>query len=86
PEAKRPSLAENIVSLGALQLSSYLLPVAIAAYTTRVLGIEAWGRVALVQLVLGYFTLVVGWGFSWSATRKIAALHDDQVEISTWSS
>lgn len=82
PEAKRPSLVENIVSLGALQLSSYLLPVAIAAYTARVLGIEAWGRVALVQLVLTYFTLVVSWGFSWSATRKIAALHDNEAEIS----
>lgn len=82
PEAKRPSLAENIVSLGALQLSSYLLPLAIAAYTARVLGIEAWGRVALVQLVLTYFTLVISWGFSWSATRKIAALHDNEAEIS----
>ncbi len=82
PEAKRPSLVENILSLGALQLSSYLLPVAIAAYTARVLGIEAWGRVALVQLVLTYFTLVISWGFSWSATRKIAALHDNEAEIS----
>jgi O-antigen/teichoic acid export membrane protein len=78
----RPSLIENIMALGALQISSYVIPVLTAAYSARVLGSEAWGRVALVQVVLTYFTLVISWGFSWSATRKIASLHDDNGEIS----
>ncbi|MGQ4274348.1 oligosaccharide flippase family protein [Terrihabitans sp. B22-R8] len=76
------SLLSNIMALGVLQISSYVIPVLIAAYSARVLGVETWGRVALVQLVLGYFSLVVSWGFSWSATRKIAAAQDDPDEVS----
>ncbi|KTR06923.1 hypothetical protein NS365_05690 [Aureimonas ureilytica] len=78
----RAGLIGNITALGFLQISAYVLPLAIAAYTTRVLGVADWGHVALTQMVLSFFCLVVSWGFSWSATRKIAAIGDDPHEVS----
>jgi O-antigen/teichoic acid export membrane protein len=74
---KRPSLIANISALAALQLSTYLLPLITVSYTARVLGVAFWGKIALVQGVLAYFALFINWGFPWSATRKIAASHDD---------
>lgn len=81
-DTARAGLIGNITALGFLQISAYVLPLAIAAYTTRVLGLEDWGHVAMTQLVLGFFCLFVSWGFSWSATRKIAAIGDDPAEVS----
>lgn len=70
-------LGHNIAALGAVQIAGYLFPLITTPYVTRVLGAEAWGTVALVQIVIGYFILVINWGFGWSGTRKIAAYRDD---------
>lgn len=68
-----PRLRHNIAALGSIQIAGYLLPLITLPYLTRVLGVEAWGTVALVQIVIGYFTLITNWGFGISGTRKIAA-------------
>lgn len=54
-----------------------VLPLLTVPYLTRVLGVDIWGRVAFAQIVLGYFSQVVAWGFGWSGTRKVAVLRDD---------
>jgi PST family polysaccharide transporter len=51
-------------------------------YVTRVLGVEAWGTLALVQVVIGYFTMVTNWGFGMSGTRKVAAHRNDPDRLS----
>lgn len=86
---KKPNLFHNIVALGSVQAASLLLPIVTLPYLTRTLGVEAWGQVAFVQIVLGYFSLVINWGFSLSATRKVSALRDNieqlsAVFIATW--
>ena len=85
----KPSLIHNILALSSVQLISYLLPLVTVPYLTRVLGVEAWGTVSLVNIVIGYFTLVTNWGFNLSATRKISTNRNDleklsQIFISTW--
>ena len=80
---KKPNLFHNILALGSVQAASLLLPMITLPYVTRVLGVEAWGEVAFVQIVLGYFSLVINWGFSWSATRKVSALRDDIMQLSS---
>ena len=79
---KTPKLIHNIVALGSVQVVGFLLPLFTLPYVTRVLGVEGWGRVALVQIVLGYFGLVVNWGFGLSGTHKIASARDDIQKIS----
>jgi len=80
---KPPNLIHNIAALGSVQAATLLLPMVTLPYVTRVLGVEAWGRVAFVQIVLGYFGLVINWGFTWSATRKVAALREDLQKLSS---
>lgn len=75
-------LLHNIAALGSVQVVSYLLPLITLPYVTRVLGVEAWGKLALVQVVLGYFSMFTNWGFSWSGTRKVAGVRDDHHKLS----
>ena len=60
-------------------------------YLARVLGVDAWGTVALVQIVLGYFILITNWGFAWSGVRKVAAHRNNnkvlsEIFMATWTS
>lgn len=67
-----PSLLHNIASLGVLQVVNFLLNLVMIPYLTRVLGVETWGRVVFVQLVVNYFVWFCNWGFYLGGTRKIA--------------
>lgn len=85
-----PRLRHNIAALSALQAANYLIPLVTLPYLTRVLGVEAFGKYALVLAVMAYFVLLTDYGFSWSATRQIAANRDDHHVVSsvfsaTWS-
>ena len=75
-------LLHNIAALGSVQVVSNLLPLITLPYVTRVLGAEAWGTVAMVQVVIGYFTMVTNWGFGMSGTRKVAAHRNDPDQLS----
>lgn len=77
-----PRLRHNIAALGSVQAVSYLLPLITIPYVTRVLGAEAWGSLALVQVVIGYFSMVTNWGLGMSGTRKIAAHRNDPDRLS----
>lgn len=81
--AARPvRLRRNIAALGVVQVSSYLIPFITLPYLTRILGPETYGKVVFAQVVMMYFVMLVDYGFSWSATRKIAANRADQAFVS----
>ena len=79
---KPQKLLHNIAALGSVQVANLLLPLITLPYVTRVLGVEAWGKVAFAQVILSYFALITNWGFIWSATRKVAAIRDDLPQLS----
>lgn len=86
----QPRLRHNIAAMGLVQVSNYVLPLITLPYLTRVLGAEAYGKVAFAQVATTYFVLLVDYGFSWSATRKVAAQRTDRVALSrifaaTWA-
>ena len=91
PQAeKTPRLRDNIMALGVVQLSNYIIPLVTLPYLTRVLGPEAYGKVAFAQVLMAYFILLTDYGFSWSATRKISAHRGERAYISrvfvgTWT-
>jgi PST family polysaccharide transporter len=85
-----PRLRANIATMGVVQISNYVIPLITLPYLTRVLGAESFGRIAFAQVVMTYFVLVVDFGFSWSATRNVAANRHNPSEISrifaaTWA-
>jgi PST family polysaccharide transporter len=86
----QPRLLHNIAALGVLQAVNYLLVLITLPVVTRALGVESWGNVAFVLLILNYLLWVTNWSFHLSATRKIAANHADpsavsQIFMATWA-
>lgn len=79
-EFMRGTLFRNMVSLGLLQVANYLIPLLLIPFVTGVLGNELFGRVSYAQNIVTYLTLLVNYGFEYSATRRIsiaAALGDN---------
>jgi len=70
------SLIKNITWLTVLQLANILIPLIVLPYIVRVLGTEAFGRVSYAQNVISYLTLLVNFGFDYSATREISINKD----------
>ncbi|GMA16008.1 O-antigen transporter [Deinococcus metallilatus] len=65
-------LLRNLVSLYGIQLATLILPLLTLPYLTRVLGPAAWGQLAAVQALAITLSLVVEFGFGYSATRAVA--------------
>lgn len=85
-----PRLQSNILAIGLVQISNFVIPLVTLPYLARVLGSEAYGKVVFAQAFMTYFVLLVDYGFSWSATRKIAAYRLDRELVSrtflaTWA-
>jgi len=76
-------LARNVVALYGVQFSSYLLPLVTIPYLTRVLGATTWGLVAFSQAFGAYASLVVEYGFDYSATREVAKSRDSKENLSS---
>ena len=66
-------LHQNVIALTALQASNYLIPLITLPYLTRVLGPERYGVLATVFIAMQYIIIFTDYGFSWTATRDIAA-------------
>lgn len=69
-EKKR--LLENFISLGALQIVSYIIPLLTLPYLSRILGVDKFGLVFFAQAFMMYFMVITDFGFELSATREVA--------------
>lgn len=78
---KQPRLLQNIATLGLLQVANFTLTLVTLPYVTRVLGVEAWGRVVFVQMMINYLVWFCNWGFYLGTTRKIAANRGNPTEL-----
>lgn len=79
-EKKR--LLENFISLGALQIVSYVMPLISLPYLSRVLGVEKFGLVFFAFAFMQYFIMLTDYGFGLSATREIAVNRHNTKNIS----
>lgn len=68
----KSSVGKNALSLYSMQFANYLIPLITIPYLVRMLGAERFGTLAFGQGLMAYFNAVVGFGFDWSATRKIS--------------
>ncbi|MBO7635291.1 MAG: oligosaccharide flippase family protein, partial [Paludibacteraceae bacterium] len=62
----------NMASLSLLQIANYLIPIIVIPFIVRSLGVETVGKVSYAQNIIQYFTILITFGFDYSATRQIA--------------
>ncbi len=79
-EKKR--LLENFISLGALQIVSYVIPLISLPYLSRVLGVEKFGLVFFAFAFMQYFIMLTDYGFGLSAVREIAVNRHNKNNLS----
>jgi PST family polysaccharide transporter len=75
-------LLKNIGFLSISQAANYVLPLVTIPYITRVVGPENYGLIELATTVMLYFSAVVIYGFTYTATRKIAGFPNRQNRVS----
>ena len=79
---QKTQLVKNIFSLGTVQLVNYVFPLITVPYVSRIIGPESYGIINYATSFIAYFTLLIGYGFDLTATRKIARNPDDNDYVS----
>lgn len=81
------TLYKNMVSLGVLQVANYLIPFLVLPVISRILGASLFGSVSYAQNIITYLTLLINYGFEYSATRQISIARDDKAKTDSifWS-
>lgn len=72
--ALKKKSVENGIWLYLLQIFNTIIPIITLPYITRVLLPAEYGEVSIALNILGYFQVVVEYGFGMSASRKVALI------------
>ena len=80
--SEKKTLLENFLSLGALQIFGYVIPLITLPYQSRVLGVEKFGLVYFAYAFMAYFMILTDFGFGLSATREIAVNRHNKNNLS----
>ncbi|MEW6658115.1 MAG: flippase [Thermodesulfobacteriota bacterium] len=74
-------IIQNVLSLSALQGSTYVISFLTIPYLVRVLGPEKFGLIAFAQALIQYFVIFTDYGFNFSASRSISKMRADMENV-----
>lgn len=74
-------LWKNALPQYGVTFAQYFIPLLTLPYLTRVLGADLYGQVVFLTAVVGYFQLVVEFGFNLSAATSISVHHQDRQKV-----
>jgi PST family polysaccharide transporter len=69
---KHRKIIENFSYLSIFQLLNLLIPLIVFPYLIRVLGGEKYGLIIYAQAVIGYFVILINFGFNITATKEVS--------------
>lgn len=69
---RNKKIVENFSYLSIIQLLNMLIPLLIFPYLIRALGSSTYGLVIYAQAVMGYFVVLINFGFNITATKEIS--------------
>jgi PST family polysaccharide transporter len=75
-------LVQDVLVLGGVQVSAYILPIVTLPYLTRVLGPEKFGLITIGTALVLYFQVITEYGFSVTGIRHIAVAQEDLPQVS----
>jgi len=76
------TIKKNVIYLLLIQGGNYILPLLLFPYLGRVLGQEQFGQLAYCQAIAQYFIIFTDFGFSLTATRRIAIARTQVQQLS----
>jgi len=78
---KKSAVAKNATALYIIQIAEYIIPLITIPYVVRVIGPYGFGESSFCLGLIGYFSLLVDYGFSMSATRSISVHRNDKKAV-----
>jgi O-antigen/teichoic acid export membrane protein len=78
---EKKALISNISSLFSVEVANYILPMVSMPVIVRIIGPDKFGIINYAGAIVGYFVLIVNYGFDLTATRKIAQNKGDKLYI-----
>lgn len=69
----RNKLVKNLFSVGFIQIANYVFPMIAIPIISRIIGPDKLGAINFTASFIAYFTLMIGFGFDFTATRKVAS-------------
>jgi O-antigen/teichoic acid export membrane protein len=66
-------LIRNIASIGSIQIANYIFPMISIPIISRIIGPDKLGSINFVASYVGYFVLLISFGFDLTAARKLSA-------------
>lgn len=75
------TVLKNFISLSIIQGLDMFLPLLTVPYLIRVIGVEKVGLLAFVGAIVGYFGILMNYGFSLTATKDISQSSDDHLKV-----
>lgn len=76
-------MSGNYISLLFIQATNLVLPIVTYPFLIRILGLDRFGLIMFAQAICGVVLVFVDYGFSLSATRRIALLKNEGKDLST---
>jgi PST family polysaccharide transporter len=73
---------KNILSLGLIQVTNFIIPLITFPYLVRTVGIEQYGVISYGLTIITYLSAFVDFGFMVSATRLVAIYKNDKEKLS----
>lgn len=80
---KSQPLFVNVASLSLVQIANYIVPIIIIPIVVRALGVECFGKVSYAQNIISYLTIIVNYGFEYSATQDVAINRNNKLNLRT---
>lgn len=78
----KSKLVSNVFSLGIVQIVNSIFPLITIPYVSRIIGPDGYGLINYATAFVGYFVLLIGYGFDLTATRRVAKVTDDSNALS----
>lgn len=69
---------KGILSLSILNGANYIFPIAILPIVASKIGPDGYGLTSFAHYFVLYFTLIINYGFDYSATKELAENHGDK--------
>lgn len=76
------ALIQNFAFLSFLQVAGYIFPLITMPYLAKVIGVEAFGKIAFAAAVMVWIQTISDWGFNFTATRDVAQNRDNPQKVS----
>lgn len=77
----KSKLFNNVAYLSIIQIVNYVFPIITVPYVSRIIGPEGYGIINFATAFIGYFSILISYGFDLTATRRLAQHSGDKAYI-----